>query len=234
MTGTQKYHKVRLTKAQRLKRLLGSVLDPRAWGQGLKVMNYYNYTNTLELRKATRGQGVSVSPLANFANAQNLVIGDRVRISANVYLWPGPGTAKIVLHDDVMIGPNVMISAANYRYNDGSPVTDQAMNEADIVIGRDVWIGYGAVILAGAEIGEGAIISAAAVVRGQIPPYAIVSGNPGKIVGRRSLPGDAAPVATAGEASPEILALIRAELPALDPARMDQPLDAAGIDRSAF
>lgn len=226
----EKFHKVRLSKAQRFKRLVLSVLDPRAWGHAVKVMNYYNYTNATMLRQVQqRGRGGIVSPLANFANPQNLIIGDRVRISANVHLWPGPGTGKIILQDDVMIGPAVMISAANYRYNEGSPVTDQAMNEADIVIGRDTWIGYGAVILAGTEIGEGSIIGAGAVVRGRIPPFSIVAGNPGVVVGRRTLPG-AAVVALAGEASPEVLALIRAELPGLEVAAIEGPLDASGID----
>jgi len=51
----------------------------------------------------------------------------------------------------------------------------------DTVIGNDVWIGYGALILPGANIGDGAIIGAGSVVRGTIPPYAIVSGNPAEV-----------------------------------------------------
>ena len=51
-----------------------------------------------------------------------------------------------------------------------------------IKIGNDVWIGYGAIILDGANIGTGAIIGAGAVVRGNIPPYAIVIGNPGIVI----------------------------------------------------
>ena len=84
-----------------------------------------------------------------------------------------------------MLGPQVMISASNYRFNDGSPVTAQAMKEADILIGRDVWIGYGAVILAGAEIGDGCIIGAGSVVRGRIEPFSILGGNPAQVIGRR-------------------------------------------------
>ncbi|MFN7224044.1 MAG: acyltransferase [Paracoccaceae bacterium] len=185
MSDVQKFHKVRLSKARRFWRLLTAVFDPRAWGHGLKVMNYYNYTNATPWRQVTRGKGVVISPVANIANPQNLIVGDRVRIGANVYLWPGPGTGRIILKDDVMIAPGVMISASNYRYNDGSPITDQAMNEADIVIGRDVWIGYGAVILAGSEIGDGCVIGAASVVRGSIPAFSIAVGNPAKVVGQR-------------------------------------------------
>lgn len=51
----------------------------------------------------------------------------------------------------------------------------------DTVIGNDVWIGYGALILPGARIGDGAIIGAGSVVRGTIPPYGIATGNPAEV-----------------------------------------------------
>lgn len=54
-----------------------------------------------------------------------------------------------------------------------------------IVIGSDVWIGYGAVILSGITIGKGAIVAAGSVVISDIEPYSIVAGNPAKIIGTR-------------------------------------------------
>ncbi|MEM7721469.1 MAG: CatB-related O-acetyltransferase [Pseudomonadota bacterium] len=54
-------------------------------------------------------------------------------------------------------------------------------DQRDTIIGHDVWIGYGATILPGARIGHGAIIGAQAVVRGVVPDYAIVIGNPGQV-----------------------------------------------------
>ena len=58
-------------------------------------------------------------------------------------------------------------------------------NRGGIEIGHDVWVGRDAVILAGAKIGSGSIIGAQAVVAGEIPPYSVVAGNPGKVVKRR-------------------------------------------------
>ncbi len=52
----------------------------------------------------------------------------------------------------------------------------------DTVIGHDVWIGYGACINSGVHIGTGAVIAAQAVVFSDVPPYAVVVGNPAKIV----------------------------------------------------
>lgn len=55
----------------------------------------------------------------------------------------------------------------------------------DTVVGHDVWFGYGAMVLPGARIGNGAIIGAGAVVRGAVPAYAIVTGNPGQVARTR-------------------------------------------------
>ncbi|MCL6285311.1 CatB-related O-acetyltransferase [Ruegeria sp. 2012CJ41-6] len=58
----------------------------------------------------------------------------------------------------------------------------------DTVIGHDVWIGYGALILPGSRIGSGTIIGAGSVVRGEVPPYSLVTGNPANIVKSRFEP----------------------------------------------
>jgi acetyltransferase-like isoleucine patch superfamily enzyme len=52
-------------------------------------------------------------------------------------------------------------------------------------IDGDVWIGYGAIVLSGVSIGRGAIVAAGAVVSNDVPPYAIVAGNPARVIGRR-------------------------------------------------
>lgn len=184
MTDDRVY-KAKSTKLQRLVRLIGSVLDPRALAHGFKLIGYYNATHVAELRRATKGSGLRISPTASFANGHNITLGNRVHIGANTSLWAGPGSGRITLGDDALLAPGIMITAANYRFNDGSPVNDQPMDEADIVIGRDVWIGYGAVILPGVTIGDGAIIGAGTVVRRDVPAGAVAVGNPARVVGRR-------------------------------------------------
>lgn len=52
-----------------------------------------------------------------------------------------------------------------------------------ISLGENCWIGARAVILSGAKVGEGAVIGAAAVIDFEVPPFAIVAGNPGRVVG---------------------------------------------------
>ncbi|RNF32835.1 CatB-related O-acetyltransferase [Paracoccus methylarcula] len=67
---------------------------------------------------------------------------------------------------------------------------EQISDLPDTVIGHDVWLGDGAVILPGARIGNGVIVGARAVVSGEIPDYAIVAGNPARIVRMRFDPPD--------------------------------------------
>jgi acetyltransferase-like isoleucine patch superfamily enzyme len=57
-----------------------------------------------------------------------------------------------------------------------------------VVIGSDVWIGYGAIVLSGVTVGRGAIIAAGSVVTKDVCPYAIVAGNPAREVGTRFPP----------------------------------------------
>lgn len=64
-------------------------------------------------------------------------------------------------------------------------VADAWDNKGDIVVGNDVWIGYEAVILAGARIGDGAVIGSRAVVTRDIPPYTIVGGVPARTIRKR-------------------------------------------------
>ncbi|MGC9371639.1 MAG: CatB-related O-acetyltransferase [Paracoccaceae bacterium] len=62
----------------------------------------------------------------------------------------------------------------------------------DTVIGHDVWIGHGAMVLPGVTVGNGAIIGAGAVVARDVPPYAVVTGNPARVVRQRFSPATVA------------------------------------------
>ncbi|MBF9234502.1 CatB-related O-acetyltransferase [Microvirga alba] len=63
--------------------------------------------------------------------------------------------------------------------------TIKAGFKGDTIIGNDVWIGHEATIMPGVKIGDGAIIAAKSVVTADVPPYAIVGGNPAKVLRQR-------------------------------------------------
>ncbi len=63
------------------------------------------------------------------------------------------------------------------RHCEGHP-----SSKGNIEIGNDVWIGYGSTILSGVQVGNGAVIGANSNVVGDVPPYAIVGGNPARLI----------------------------------------------------
>lgn len=190
MRSSSSVHKQRLSKRQRALRLLSSAVDLRAYLHVFKLINYYNYSHVTPLRKLSIGANASISPNAVFSNPERITIGKGMRLGARCHLWAGPGHGKISIGDDALFGPEVFVTAASYRFNDGSPVTEQAMAEADVVIGDDVWLGTRVVVLPGAKIGAGAIIGAGAVVKGDIPAMSIAVGVPARVVGSRNVPGE--------------------------------------------
>ncbi|TLP58346.1 CatB-related O-acetyltransferase [Parasedimentitalea maritima] len=109
------------------------------------------------------------------------------------YLFPmSQETLKIGRYCQIAHGVRFITSSANHAMKGLTcypfPVFDPEQmigfqpDTRDTVIGHDVWIGYGAMILPGTHIGNGAIVGAGAVVRGTIPPYAVVTGNPGTVI----------------------------------------------------
>lgn len=187
-TATAPGHKPRLSRGQRLLRLLAGVFDPRSYLHGFRMLGYYRNLHVLPRRLARLGRDPRISPTVTFTHGEFIELGDHVHLGARSSLWAGPTRGRIVLGDHVLFGPEVFVITANYRFNDGSPVTEQAMDEADVVIGTDVWVGAKAVILPGARIGDGAVIGAAAVVRGEVPSHAIMAGNPARVIGYRKRP----------------------------------------------
>src|SRR5689334_4645479 len=63
--------------------------------------------------------------------------------------------------------------------------SDQPRSRGNIVVGSDVWVAANAVVLSGVTIGHGAVIGAGAVVIDDVPPYAVVFGNPARVVSKR-------------------------------------------------
>ena len=175
-----------LTSAERALRLLLSCVDPRAWMHLFRLVNYYNYTHVTPRRSLGAGVDAAISPTVSFAHAENISLGNAPHLGAGCKLWAGQSRGTIAAGDNLLLGPDVMMVTTTYRFNDGTPVTDQPMKEAPILLGNDVWVGAKAILLPGTIIEDGAIIAAGSVIRGHVPAKAIMAGNPAVQVGNRT------------------------------------------------
>jgi len=119
----------------------------------------------------------------------DVVVGDRVTIKCGVQLWDG-----VRLGDDVFLGPNVTFT------NDRFPRSKVYPEEfAQTVVQNGASLGANSTILPGITIGRNALIGAGAVVTKDVPPNAIVVGNPGRIVGYAGAESPAAPTPAIAE-----------------------------------
>ena len=109
--------------------------------------------------------------------AEGLQIGRGTFVARDAYLDPGhPWLITIGENSGLSPRTIVMVHDASMRRH-----TDHTLI-APVVIGDRVFVGAGAIILPGTRIGDDSVIAAGAVVRGDIPPWSTVVGNPGKVV----------------------------------------------------
>ncbi len=146
--------------------------------------SYFIYEHVLWRQKINLKGKARIHATASIRNAQNIYVGYNSHINHNCCIW-ADGNSRIVLGDNLLMGPGVKMFSSNHGTESGEPMTFQKRKEADIIIGDDVWIGANSIILAGVEIGKGAIIAAGSVVTRNIPPYVIVGGVPAKVIKKR-------------------------------------------------
>jgi acetyltransferase-like isoleucine patch superfamily enzyme len=156
------------------------------------------------------GREPLVSRKSSLFGAERITIGDNVRIDDFAVLSAGPGGITIGCHVHVavfssLIGrgairigdyANLSSRVSVYSSSDDysgewmtNPTVPEALtnvHHADVLIGRHVIIGVGAVILPGVVLGEGAAVGALSLVRGSCEPFTVVAGVPARIVGARS------------------------------------------------
>ena len=106
------------------------------------------------------------------------------------------GNAKLIINNYVSIAQHVSFILNAEHYTDHISTypfkvkilrtqNTESFSKGNIIVDDDVWIGYGATIMSGVHIGQGAVVAAGAIVTKDIPPYAIVGGVPAKIINYR-------------------------------------------------
>jgi len=129
------------------------------------------------------GRGSIVSSFTKVkASDGPLKIGRNVEISNGCVI--SSFTAGTFIGDDCLVGPNCSIIGNNYHYDRlDVPIRLQGKFSAKgIRIADNVWLGSGCVVLDGADIGAGTIVTPNSVISGRIPPNSIATGNPAKVI----------------------------------------------------
>lgn len=118
-----------------------------------------------------------------------------IKGSARVHIGAGTKIGRRVVigcNEGVRIGKNgliadnVSIRDTDHNFSDPEiPIKDQGITTKPVVIGDDVWIGYGVVVTKGVTIGKGSIVGANSVVTKDIPPYSIAVGVPARVIRER-------------------------------------------------
>jgi acetyltransferase-like isoleucine patch superfamily enzyme len=109
-----------------------------------------------------------------------ITIGDRTTIGHNSVLV---SRERIDIGNDCMLAAFCYVLDVDHEFGDpDTPIPDQGLRVKPVVIGNDVWVGAGTIILRGVTIGDGAVVAANSVVTGDVPPYAVVGGIPARIV----------------------------------------------------
>jgi maltose O-acetyltransferase len=135
-----------------------------------------------ELVRAQAADDVALERGVRVTGKGGVTVGQNTNVNTGVVL---DGRGGLHIGARVNISPEALILTA--EHDPRSP--DFAGVEAAVVIGDRVWIAARAIVLPGSRVGEGAVVAAGAVVRGEVEPWTIVAGNPARKVGDR--PADA-------------------------------------------
>lgn len=141
--------------------------EPCEIGEGTKIWHFSHVMSNSKIgRRCNIGQNVVISP--------DVRIGDNVKIQNNVSVYTG-----VELEDDVFCGPSMVFTNVT---NPRSHVSRKDEYRRTLVK-RGASIGANATVVCGHIIGRYAFIGAGAVVTRDIPDYALVVGNPGRVAG---------------------------------------------------
>jgi acetyltransferase-like isoleucine patch superfamily enzyme len=110
-----------------------------------------------------------------------VILGEAAHIQPRCQFSAYKGSIRIGKRAE--IAPNCAFYPYNHQMEPGQTIRDQPLHSrGDIIIGDDVWLGFGVVVLEGVEIGDGAVIGAGSVVSQNIPQQAIAVGVPARVI----------------------------------------------------
>lgn len=167
------------------------------WHKAKNLMRDYNALNSDDFAEkerilnqllGKRGKNLWITAPFFVDYGNNIEFGDNCEVNMNCTFLDDN---RIVIGDNALIAPNVQIYTAFHPTNAadrfGQPQPDGSFafcktQTAPVIIGKNVWIGGGAVILPGVTIGDNVVIGAGSVVTKDIPSNTVACGNPCRVV----------------------------------------------------
>ena len=149
------------------------------------LLGWYVHDHIAPKAKMKIAGNPRIHPTASLRCGENIYLGKNSHINQYCCIWDSK-KSRIVLGDDLLMGPGAKVFSSNHTVQMGTPMNSQPFREKDIIIGNDVWLGANAVVVAGVNIGDGAIIAAGSVVTKDVPEYTIAGGIPAKPIKKRS------------------------------------------------
>lgn len=161
----------------------------------LRWLGFLNFWLTKLYRVSVREYKTFIvkkyNPLIDYIGYKTVLSNiKQLHIGKNTYI--NGGEIYPAKNSEIFIGENCMISydvviRTDMHFHDTTdiPMVEQGNYEKNIVIGNDVWIGWGAYIMPGVTIGDGSIVAAHAVVTKDVPPYSVAAGVPAKVIKQR-------------------------------------------------
>jgi len=148
----------------------------RLWRRGREFL--------LQSLFASRGDNLRFDP-DGYYTFRHIHVGTDVVLGRGAVLMASE--SEIFIGNKVMFGPGVMVVGGNHNTAViGRAMFDvqekRAIDDQDVIIEDDVWVGARSVILKGVVLRRGAIVGAGSVVTKEVPPYAIVAGNPARLI----------------------------------------------------
>ncbi len=156
---------------------------------GNRIRKFYWRKRMKLTSKFFIGKGAILEPNSSYFDiGNNFTLGEWSVLNA--------GECKgVFIGNNVGIARGAFLRSANHKFDKvDTPYQEQGHDckiipynnrEYSIIIEDDVWIGANSIILSGAYVGKGSVLSAGCVISSKIPPYSIVVGNPARVIGNR-------------------------------------------------
>lgn len=154
----------------------------------MRDLDDFRVTRTKRLLREC-GEDVFISPKAVIWPESGLRVGKKVQIHSFTHIFAGGG---VTIGDYTMVSAGCSIASVTHPVEHGCR-REAAQIEKPVVIGKNVWLGTGAIILPGISIGDNAVIGAGAIVTHDVLASNVVAGNPARVLRTLSVPTDLQP-----------------------------------------